>query len=129
MKAEDSQGFKREQLKNSQKSKKKRKEENETEFRKKNLENAKKSQQKQKDKNLPNYNEKHSKAVQKHQLKRISETKEEERIRRFNYANLFGPIFICSCCYRRLFENGVTKITLNSKIRSIERMTASTTLA
>ena len=36
LKAEDSQGFKREQLENSQKSKKKRKEENETEFRKKN---------------------------------------------------------------------------------------------
>ena len=29
----------------------------------------------------------------------------------FNRAVIFGPIFICSCCSRQLYENGVTKIT------------------
>ena len=33
------------------------------------------------------------------------------RICNFRRAVLFGPIFICSCCHRKLFENGVTKIT------------------
>ena len=33
------------------------------------------------------------------------------RIRNFKRAVLFGPIFTCSCCHRKLFENGVTKIT------------------
>ena len=36
---------------------------------------------------------------------------ENERIRKFHYENLFGPIFICSCCSRKLYENAVTKIT------------------
>ena len=35
------------------------------------------------------------------------------KVRRNNFcrAVIFGPIFICSCCRRRLYENGVTKIT------------------
>jgi hypothetical protein len=33
------------------------------------------------------------------------------RLGNFNRAVLFGPIFTCSCCHRKLFENGVTKIT------------------
>ena len=33
------------------------------------------------------------------------------RIRNFKRATLFGPSVICSCCHRRLFENGVSKIT------------------
>ena len=36
---------------------------------------------------------------------------ENERLQNFNYANLFGPIFICSCCSRKLYENAVAKIT------------------
>ena len=41
------------------------------------------------------------------------EEKVDEKQRRKNFcrAVIFGPIFICSCCHRRLFENGVTKIT------------------
>ena len=34
---------------------------------------------------------------------------------KFHKAILFGPIFICNCCERRLFENGVKKITDNFK--------------
>ena len=33
----------------------------------------------------------------------------------FNNSVIFGPIFICSCCHRKLFENGVTKITADFK--------------
>ena len=40
---------------------------------------------------------------------------EVERRRNFSKATIFGPIFICSCCARMLFENGVTKITTKFK--------------
>ena len=37
------------------------------------------------------------------------------RRKNFSKAVIFGPIFICSCCARMLFENGVTKITSKFK--------------
>jgi hypothetical protein len=40
---------------------------------------------------------------------------EKRRCYNFSRAVLFGPIFICSCCSRRLFENAVTKITAKFK--------------
>ena len=38
-----------------------------------------------------------------------------DRINNFNRAVIFGPIFICSWCHRKLFENVVNKITQNFK--------------
>lgn len=54
-------------------------------------------------------------AAKRYKLKKKAEIDEDERIRRFTYSNLFGPIFICSCCRRRLYENGVTQITSDFK--------------
>ena len=47
------------------------------------------------------------------QLREIREQNIDKKKRHYNFkrAVLFGPIFICSCCTRRLFENAVTKIT------------------
>ena len=42
---------------------------------------------------------------------------DDDRLGNFNYANIFGPIFICSCCHRRLYENGVAKITEEFKAK------------
>ena len=42
-------------------------------------------------------------------------TDELTRRRNFMRATLFGPIFICSCCHRKHFENAVTKVTENFK--------------
>ena len=36
--------------------------------------------------------------------------REREREKKLMRKNGFGPIFTCSCCHRRLFENGVTQI-------------------
>ena len=44
-------------------------------------------------------------------VKTRENTDSRTRIGNFNEAVLFGPIFICSCCSRKLYENGVTKIT------------------
>ena len=38
-----------------------------------------------------------------------------ERRRNFSKAIIFGPIFICSCCARMLYENGVTKFSWKFK--------------
>ena len=40
---------------------------------------------------------------------------EKEIQRNFNEEVIFGPIFICSCCHRKLYENGVTKLTAEMK--------------
>ena len=40
-------------------------------------------------------------------------TDELTRRRNFMRATLFGPIFICSCCHCKHFENAVTKVTEN----------------
>ena len=49
--------------------------------------------------------------VRNFRVKTRKNTDSRTRIGNFNEAVLFGPIFICSCCSRKLFENGVTKIT------------------
>ena len=38
----------------------------------------------------------------------------EERLRRFNKATRFGPIFICRCCERKLFEHQVVEVDMDS---------------
>ena len=55
--------------------------------------------------------------MQKTRKKQQGDIDEKARRLKFNLAILFGPIFICSCCSRRLFENGVTKITPDLKIK------------
>jgi len=48
---------------------------------------------------------------QAHRLKEKEQTDDRQRIFNFKKWVMFGPIFICSCCHRTLFENGVSKIT------------------
>ena len=55
--------------------------------------------------------EQNRKDNQNHRERRILNITKKERIANFKRAVLFGPIFICSCCSRKLFENGVTLIT------------------
>ena len=56
------------------------------------------------------------------QRKREQEqTDERARAYKFSRAVIFGPIFICSCCHRKLFENGVTKITEKFKAKLNEK--------
>merc|ERR1711954_542574 len=50
---------------------------------------------------------------------------DRQRIFNFKKATLFGPIFICSCCKRKLFQHSVVKITqalrekINKKVDSL----------
>ena len=53
---------------------------------------------------------------QKYRKLKDQHVNELERRRRFHEAVLFGPIFICSCCHRKMYENGVTKLTHESEI-------------
>ena len=49
--------------------------------------------------------------MQKYKKESNDRIDDRTRVMNFKKATLFGPIFICSCCKRRLYENGVTKIT------------------
>merc|ERR1712240_861531 len=84
-------------------------------FKQKTNEAAKKYQQKKKDEDLFLFNIKNLEAVEKCQRITKERIDDGTRILNFEKANLFGPIFICSCCKRRLYENGVTKITPDLK--------------
>ena len=50
-------------------------------------------------------------ALKKSRLKNSAAVDNRKRILNVKKVTLFGPIFICSCCKRQLFENGATKIT------------------
>ena len=60
-------------------------------------------------------------ADEKKTQRQKEQAKVDARTRRYNFhrAVLFGPIFICSCCHRKLFENGVMKITEKFKEKLI----------
>ena len=51
----------------------------------------------------------------KSDIKISNETDEARRRSNFSKAIIFGPIFICACCSRKLFEKGVSKITQQIK--------------
>ena len=74
-----------------------------------------KSKQKSRNQNPEKFGEDHRNASGKYWEKKKANTDETDRLRRFNMKIMFGPIFICSCCKRKLFENGVTKITMDFK--------------
>ena len=81
----------------------------------KNLKSVKEYQRKAKESNSNKLALAQKAAKAKYAAKMKSKIDETERIKRFNYAKIFGLIFICSCCSRRLYENGVTLITEDFK--------------
>ena len=94
-----------------QKRKKRLKSENLAAFKWKNNEAVKKTQEKKKLEDINKYRDENNRAAARSKNKMKETTNEMERLRNFHKAIIFGPIFICSCCKRKLYENGVTKIT------------------
>ena len=134
LRAEDPEKFKEANRKASAKSKQKSRNENPEKFNEQNRKADTKSKQKRRDENPEKFDEDNRKSSVKYQEKRRHQNPqkfdedlrnasrkywgkmkanidETERLRRFNMKIWLGPIFICSCCKRKLFENGVTKIT------------------
>ena len=99
----------------SAKSKQKSRNENPEKFDEQHRKASAKNQQKCRTQNPQKFNEDHKNAQGKYLEKKRANIDETERLRRFNMKILFGPIFICSCCKRKLYENGVTKITNDFK--------------
>ena len=85
-----------------------------------------KLQTKRKNEDAEEFANSQAEAAKSYKLKKKAEIDEDERIRRFTYSNLFGPIFICRCCRRRFMKMELLKLHLTSKKRSIERNLAST---
>ena len=116
----DPEGFKKRNLEAVKKSQNKQKQEDPTGFNKRNLEAAKKSQNKQKQKDPTSFNKRNLEATKKEQNKKKTNIDDRERIFKFKAATLIGPIFICSCCKRRMYEHSVVKIT-DDLITKIDR--------
>ena len=76
-----------------------------------NKEAVEKTQRKKKNEDPEKFRQDNINALEKSKKTKKQNIDETERLRKFNRAVLFGPIFICSCCKRKLYENGVTKIT------------------
>ena len=53
----------------------------------------------------------YNRAIEKFRKRQKENIDERQRRLNFNHAIIFGPIFICSCCERKLYEKTVTKIT------------------
>ena len=53
----------------------------------------------------------HKKHVALYRRRKIATSVANTRRSKFSQAIIFGPIFICSCCSRRLYESGVVKIS------------------
>ena len=89
----------------------KQREEDVEAYLRKNADEMKAQRHKQREEDEKNYLRKI--ADEKQAQRRKKEAQIDERQRRYNFfrAVIFGPIFICSCCHRRLYENGVTMIT------------------
>ena len=47
-------------------------------------------------------------------------TNAQERLRRFKTQTRFGPIFVCSCCKRKLFQHQVKKIDIEAFKQTVE---------
>jgi hypothetical protein len=98
-----------------QKYKKKQKEVNPDAFKLKANATDQKYKKKQKDVNTDAFKLKHTEANQRYKKKKKENIDETARINNFNRAVISGPIFVCSCCSRQLYENGVTRIRTNWK--------------
>ena len=114
----------RRDTKNNEKTKKyqkKVKDENPEAFNTKANAANKKSQKKAQDENPEAFKDRNKENVHNCRKIKCQKVDQKERLRNFNKAVLFGPIFICSSCSRKLYENGVVKITEDFKAKVDEK--------
>ena len=107
--------YKEDYNKANKKSRQKKIDEKPEQYKKENNADVRKWRQNKIDQNLKQYKTDCNSAKKKSRTELASKIGEKERIANFKMAVQFGPIFICSCCKRRLFENGVKKLTQEFK--------------
>ena len=87
-----------------------KKEESLQSFNERNKEVVKRCQERKKEESPQSFINRNKEAAKNCRKKKNEEIGQVERLNRFNKSVLFGPIFICCSCSRKLYENGVTKI-------------------
>ena len=92
----------------------KRKAENSDQFVKDNAKRHKKSEQKQKAENLQQFLDFQTARRRKCEVNKQNKIDARERLKNFRKATRFGPIFVCRCCERKLFEHQVTEVDIES---------------
>ena len=106
-KAENPKEFKENVNKRKQKQEKRQKEEDPIGFRENHNKRVKKNEERQKAENPKEFKERARQRKEK-SSKNINACK---RLQNFRRRVQFGPIFICSSCHQKLFENQVLEIT------------------
>ena len=92
----------------------KRKAENPEQFFKDNAKRNKKSDQKQKAENLQQFLDVQAARRRKCEVNKQNKIDARERLKKFRKATRFGPIFVCRCCERKLFEHQVSEVNIES---------------
>ena len=121
---ENEEALRRKQADRKKAQRQKEKEKDEDAHRRQMADQKRDQRQKEKEKDEDAQRRKMAEEKQSQRMRKQEQTDETTRINNFNRAVIFGPIFTCSCCYRQLYENGVTKITekFKDKLNTIDKM-------
>ena len=117
MKAEDLEKFKHNHNQRVKKNEQKKKDEDFEKFKHKHNQRVKKNEQKKKADNPESFQEN----LKERKRKSRSMTDVDDRLKRFRNRVKYGPIFVCSCCHQKLFQNQVEEFTdkLKEEIDSV----------
>ena len=87
------------------------------------VENRKKKTQREEkmDKNADKLHIIEAKMQRNHRAKSRNNRSQNERLRNFRRAVLFGPIFVCSCCHVKHYESNVNKVDDNLEGKLLEK--------
>ena len=121
---ENEEALRRKQADRKKAQRQKEKEKDEDAHRRQMADQKRDQRQKEKEKDEDAQRSKMAEEKQSQRMRKQEQTDKTTRINNFNRAVIFGPIFTCSCCYRQLYENGVTKITekFKDKLNTIDKM-------
>ena len=80
-----------------------------------------KAEQKKRTKNKDQFLKDQALRRKKCNQEKIKKINADERLRRSRRAIMFGPIFVCKCCERKLFEHQVIKVNISNFRENIDK--------
>ena len=96
--------------------------ENEEKFLKEKAEGRRRSDEKKKVENKGKFLRDQAKRWRKCNYKQNQNIEATERLRRFKKAIRFGPIFLCRCCERKLFENQIVEVEIDTFKENVDKI-------
>ena len=115
--------FLKEQAARKRKCDQNKKAQNQDQFRKDKGIWNRKAEHKKKTKNKAQFLKDQNQRRKKCNQEKIKKVNADERFRRYRRAIMFGPIFVCRCCKRKLFEHQVIKVDMTNFREIVETNT------